>query len=460
MSPASMFAEPKRSFRWLDLLLLLFLVGLAIADPIDEPHKQIILLGIAISQWMEGRLVAWKPARGPAYSVLIKILLSTLLLDHTGSVGINSSYYPIYYLPIVTAAVYFGPLGTLLWTTLASALYCSYLIPALEEYELTRAGLTELLLRVLFFYLAGLVVNRFAVERRRQTEQYRRLATELAETNLQLEQAQADARRSERLAALGQLSAGLAHEIRNPLGIIKGSAELLSRNLASADALSSELAGYISGEVNRLNALVARFLDFARPLHLERREADVAPVVERALKAAREQYPSAPVRIERDFQSSAPRLPLDEAMAERVFVNLAVNAMEAMGETGGTLRVAIRPAVFEGRSGAEVEFRDTGPGVSETMREQIFNPFVTTKRTGVGLGLSIVSKIMDEHGGTIRLETPSQGGACFRLFFPAAVRAAREAESHEPAGRGEPAAGEPVRLGEPARLGGQARTAP
>ncbi len=444
-----MFAEQKRSFRWLDLLLLLFLVGLAIADPIDEPHKQIILLGIAVSQWVEGRLVAWKPVRGPAYSVLIKILLSTLLLDHTGSVGINSSYYPIYYLPIVTAAVYFGPLGTLLWTTLASALYCSYLIPALEEYELTRSGITELLLRVLFFYLAGLVVNRFAVERRRQTEQYRRLATELAETNLQLEQAQADARRSERLAALGQLSAGLAHEIRNPLGIIKGSAEMLSNKLASSDPLTRELTGYISSQVVRLNELVSQFLDFARPLHLERHEAELAPVVERALKAAHEQYPSAPVRIERDFQSAAPRLPLDEAMAERVFVNLAVNAIEAMGESGGTLRIAIRPSAFDGRPGAEVEFRDTGPGVSETMREQIFNPFVTTKRTGVGLGLSIVSKIMDEHGGTIRLETPHDGGACFRLFFPVQDHAAHEHDSREP-----------VRSDEPARLGEQARTAP
>jgi hypothetical protein len=186
-----MFAESKRSFRWLDLLLLLFLAGLAIADPIDEPHKQIILLAIAISQWLESRLVAWQPVRGAAYSVLLKILLATLLLDHTGTIAIESSYYPIYYLPVVTAAVYFGPVGTLLWTTLASAAYCSYLFPVLvlQEYELTRNGLTELALRVLFFYLAGLVVNRFAIERRRQTEQYRRLATELAETNVQLEPA-------------------------------------------------------------------------------------------------------------------------------------------------------------------------------------------------------------------------------------------------------------------------------
>jgi two-component system, NtrC family, sensor histidine kinase HydH len=429
MNIASIFDKPK-TFRWLDLLLLLFLGGLAIADPIDEPHKQIILLAIAISQWVEGRLVAWKPVRGAAYSVTIKILLATLLLDHTGTIGIESSYYPIFYLPVVTAAVYFGPAGTLLWTTISSAAYCSYLVPVLvdQEYVLTPRGKTELGLRILFFYLAGLVVNRFAVERRRQTERYQKLATELAEMNLQLERVQAEARRSERLAALGQLSAGLAHEIRNPLGIIKGSAEMLNKKLAASDPLTSELAGYISGEVNRLNMLVARFLDFARPLPLERRPADPVPIIERALKSAREQYPDAPVRVERDFTPDAPLLRLDEGMAEQVFLNLAVNAIEAMGDAGGTLRISIRPAQQDGRAGAEIEFRDTGPGVPESMREQIFNPFVTTKKTGVGLGLSIVSKIVDEHNGTIRLETPLHGGAVFRIFFPAAVTAAQEAE--------------------------------
>jgi len=139
------------------------------------------------------------------------------------------------------------------------------------------------------------------------------------------------------------------------------------------------------------------------------------------------------VRIERDFRSDAPRLLLDEAMAEQVFANLAANALEAMGPAGGTLRVSIHPAELDGRRGAEIEFRDTGPGVPETMREQVFNPFVTTKKTGVGLGLSIVSKLMDQHGGTIHLETPSEGGASFRLFFPAAEEAGGEPHVSEPA---------------------------
>ncbi|HEV3219057.1 MAG TPA: ATP-binding protein [Candidatus Acidoferrales bacterium] len=425
--------------KWFDVLLLLFVAGLAALPPIREYHKQLILAAIVIVQLFESRIVAWSPQRGPAYSVLLKIVLATILLDHTGAhagdLGINSSYWPIYLLPVVTAATYFGPWGTLLWTTLASAAYCSYLIPASQEYLITTESVGELAGRVLFFFLAAMFVNRFAVEIRRRAAAYQVLAEQMVETNRRLAQAQEEARRSERLAALGQMSAGLAHEIRNPLGVIRGSAEMLNQKLQLANPLASELAGYILSETNRLSELVARFLDFARPMSLELVPGNLAEVSDRALEAASAQRPDAKIRVERVYAPGLPAVPMDERLCEQVFINLALNAYDAMEAKGGTLRVEIARAQRAGIEGAEVTFRDTGPGIPPELSQQIFNPFFTTKKTGVGLGLAIVSKIVDEHHGSLRVESEPGQGASFRVFFPAAVPAApsagaRPAHSH------------------------------
>jgi two-component system, NtrC family, sensor histidine kinase HydH len=436
--------EAKRpTVNWMDLLWLLFLAGLALLPPVQEIHKQLILLAFGIVQLGEGWLIARVPRRGPAYIVLIKICLATLLIDHTGELSINSSYWPIYFLPVVTAAEYFGPWATLFWTALASAAYCSYLSKTLNaelaDYEITSESYFMLAIRVLFFFLPAMVVNRFVVENRRQTQRYQELAATLAETNRRLEQAQAEARRSERLAALGQMSAGLAHEIRNPLGVIKGSAEMLTQKLGESNPLATELAGYISSETNRLSALVTRFLDFARPLHADLTPQSITSVLDRALDDVAKVWKGAAVRVEKVYDSNLPLVPLDESLCEQAFLNIVQNAYDAMGASGGTLRVKVRASRAPLRDagnrdgdnvdGVEVRIEDTGPGIPAELREQIFNPFVTTKKTGVGLGLSIVSKIMDGHHASIRVESASAGapagggataGTAFVMFFPAA----------------------------------------
>ncbi len=402
---------------WLTIWLI-FLAGLALLPPEFEWHKQLILLAIGIVQLSETKLISHFPKRGVFYVLVLKILLATVLIDHTGEIGINSSYYPIYYLPVVTAALYCGPWLTLLWTFIASAAYCSYLYPAMQEYELTPEAFGYLASRVLFFFLAAMVVNRFAQQSRHQTQLYRDLAERLAETNRRLEQAQAEARRSERLAALGQLSAGLAHEIRNPLGVIKGSAEMLTQKLQASDELARELAGYISTEVNRLSALVTEFLDFARPLHAQPHPADLTALLDRVLQVVASRFAGKPIHVERHYASGLPLVPLDESLCEQAFLNLVQNAYEAMEDHGGMLLVEVKPATQNDRPGVELRLTDTGPGVPDELREEIFNPFVTTKKTGVGLGLSIVSKIVDGHGGTIHVENAPTGGAAFTLFFP------------------------------------------
>lgn len=428
-------AKPS-SFNWMDILWLVLLAGLALLPPEVEWHKQVILVGFGLLQLAEGWIVTRIPKRGAVYVVLLKIALATLLIDHTGEeIAINSYYYPIYFLPVLTAAEYFGAWGTLAWTSLASAAYCSYLYVAVLEFQyldVTADDYGRLGIRILFFFLAAMVVNRFVVESRRQTQRYQELAETLAETNKRLEQAQAEARRSERLAALGQLSAGLAHEIRNPLGVIKGSAEMLTQKLAQSDPLATELAGYISTETNRLSALVTRFLDFARPLHADLSPRDLTSVLDRALNDVAQFWKGAPVRLEKNYAANLPQVPIDEALVEQAFVNIIQNAYDAMNPSGGGLRVDLQRTRQRQRNGdsvdgVEVRIADSGPGISPELREQIFNPFVTTKKSGVGLGLSIVSKIMDGHHGSIRVQSsqpasdaaPQGKGACFVMFFPA-----------------------------------------
>jgi signal transduction histidine kinase len=436
--------EAKRpTINWMDVLWLVLLALLAVLPPVQEIHKQFILLAFGVLQLSEGWLIARVPRRAPIYLVLLKIALATLLVDHTGEIPINSYYYPIYYLPAVTAAEFFGPWATLLWTSLASAAYCSYLYPALQEYEIFPEDYGRLAIRIVFFFLAAMVVNRFVIESRRQTQRYQELAATLAETNRRLEQAQAEARRSERLAALGQLSAGLAHEIRNPLGVIKGSAEMLTQKLGDSNPLATELAGYISTETNRLGALVTRFLDFARPLHADLTAQDITTVLDRALNDVAQLWKGAEVRVEKEYEPDLPLVPLDESLCEQAFVNIVQNGYDAMGAGGGKLFVHVQKSSAESRDGGrldgvEVRIADTGPGIPLQLREQIFNPFVTTKKSGVGLGLSIVSKIIDGHQGTIRIEAPEDSagevatgsgepgkpgpsqGAQFVIFFPAA----------------------------------------
>jgi signal transduction histidine kinase len=433
--------QERHTFAWTDLLWLAFLGGLALMDPIDEIHKQEILLAIGLFQIFEHRFLTWNPSGSRFYcfivkavstahmsflidlssrrfySVIIKIILATMLMQHTG--GISSSYYLIYFLPVMTAALYFEGTGTLICTVIASAAYCSLLIPALKYADLPPEGAKELILRNIFFFLAAVLVNPFVNENRRQAKRYRLLAEELAETNRRLEQAQEEARRSERLAALGQLTAGLAHEIRNPLAVIKGSAETLTRRLQSADPVTTEVAGYISSEVHRLNTIVTRFLNFARPFKLERRLAQIPPFLDRALKVACERWPEAKVEVARQYSENLPEINVDPDLCEQAFTNLVLNAYEAMTDTGGRLTVTVAAANSDGRRGVEVNIEDTGPGIPSELQEQVFNPFFTTKKEGVGLGLSLVSKIVDDHRGWIRISSEPGKGACFRVFLPA-----------------------------------------
>ena len=223
-------------------------------------------------------------------------------------------------------------------------------------------------------------------------------------------------RRTERLAALGQLSAGLAHEIRNPLSTIKGSAEMLLKNVDADGAVAHEMAGFISSEVDRTNALVTRFLDFARPLALRLEKTEITEVIDEAVAEVEKHTPPLDVSIYKNYSPDIPPFLLDRQLIERVLYNLLLNAAQA-SPPQGSVTVKTRQVDSRGRT-VEIDVIDRGSGIAPKDRESIFNPFFTTKSSGVGLGLAIVSKIVDEHGGQITVESEPGAGSVFRVFLP------------------------------------------
>jgi signal transduction histidine kinase len=275
-----------------------------------------------------------------------------------------------------------------------------------EQQELAADAPNVMASRCLVMTSAAIAVNSLAAVIRGQSAQYKLTAEQLAVANQNLIEAEAAMRRSERLAALGQLSAGLAHELRNPLGSIKGSADLLTRSAAQKDPMSKELAAIISSEVDRTNSLVTRFLDFARPLEPRKETMDVTTVIDRAVDRAK-------VDVTRDYSALLPKLSIDPELMEQVFLNLVTNAAQA-SDPGRDITVRTR----ETGKQAEISVIDHGCGIPPDKIETIFNPFVTTKRTGVGLGLAIVAKIVDGHGGKMAVESQPGKGSTFRVLLP------------------------------------------
>jgi signal transduction histidine kinase len=396
------------NLRGIDIVWLLFLGALAALGLTQERHvpwEWAVLSALGLLQVTEGHL-GWASTRGRAAAAIgVKFALCYLFIWQTG--GIESSYYLILFLPVISGASMFGLAGTLLTSAVASGLYVSFLAFVIENYYVPPDGQRELAVRILFLFLMAILVNRFAIENRLKTER-------LSEANRDLRQAQAEVRRSERLAALGHLSAGLAHEIRNPLGVISASAELLRQRVSSENEVAREVAGFIGSEVNRTNSLVTRFLDFARPSTPHREVREINAVIERAVQTLKDSVRAGDPPLELVCQlGEVPTFSFDPMLIESSLFNLLTNAREAMAD-GGRILIESR----SNGSNVVVTVSDSGLGIPAEEIEDIFNPFFTTKPHGVGLGLAMVSKFIDSHGGTISVASKDGQGATFTVTLP------------------------------------------
>ncbi len=365
------------------------------------------LVGLAILQILEPKIPALASTRGRILWIALKVILGFVLIGFTGS--IESNYWPVLLLPVVSAATTFGMAGSLAFTALACGAYLVYIF--IKENSISSV----VPIRVGFLVMVGNLANTLAEDLRIQSEKHRRAAEQLAEANLHIQQAEEAVRRSDRLAALGQLSAGLAHELRNPLGTMKASAEMLEHSVSAENEVAREVAGFISTEVDRTNALITRFLQFARPLQLHLEKADLAQTLDRAVALVEREVQG--VAIYKNYEPGIRPFPFDAELLERVFYNLVLNAVQAT-EAGGAVTVKTRAA----GGMVDIAVIDRGTGIDAKQRDSIFNPFFTTKPQGVGLGLAIVSKIVDEHGGKITVESEPGKGSVFHVLLPVEAR--------------------------------------
>ncbi|MBN1905809.1 MAG: ATP-binding protein [Deltaproteobacteria bacterium] len=221
---------------------------------------------------------------------------------------------------------------------------------------------------------------------------------------------------AERLAALGEMVAGVSHEIKNPLGIIQSTSELLN-NMPDASETHKKLSGVITEESIRLNRIVTEFLDFARPHALNLREFDLKEVINKNIEFLKPELEKMGISVENNLDSRSYMIEADQDLLHRVMMNLIINAIQAIPGAG---RIAIN--IAEEKGSYNIEIKDTGSGISEENMKKIFNPFFTTKQKGSGLGLPIVRKIIEGHGGQIDIESTEGNGTSVMIRLSKRIR--------------------------------------
>lgn len=319
-----------------------------------------------------------------------------------------------YYIPILLAALWFGWRGGLASAALAGITYIPHIVMAWKsEPEYSAAQYIEIGMFFVIGGLTGILADHERAQRRKVEDAMRRLS----EVNAQLQASFEQLRRADRLSALGELSAGLAHEIRNPLGSIEGAVQILGRRDLPEET-RNEFAEMASREVGRLKGLLSHFLEFARPQAPNVIASEVESLLESVAKLASETAKMAQSEIVVELARDLPMVSIDPEQIRQVLLNLVINAVQAM-PTAGQIRLRALPEGGEVR----IEVQDEGIGIADENLERIFDPFFTTRTGGTGLGLSIAYQIVNKHGGHISARKNPERGMTFTVTLPVAAEA-------------------------------------
>ena len=328
----------------------------------------------------------------------------------------HHTYQLVPYAPILLGAFWYGLRGALVCSVLTSICFGAHMF-------LHGVGgvLGENLadtLNIVLFNVVGLATGYLSQRRMSVTARYRQVArdldrsyAELKERTDALQEAQSSLRRAAQLSTLGELSAGIAHEIRNPLGSIRATAQILA-DASTPEDKRREFSEILVKEVDRLNEVVHRFLDFARSRELELQAVDLNDLVTAVLDLCSHEIGSAGIDVHTTLGDRA-RVKADPDQLRQALLNIIINAVQAM-PAGGVLSASTRADGDVVRC----DIRDTGSGIAEEHLDHLFDPFFTTKPDGTGLGLAIAHRIANAAGGEIEVSSRPNAGSTFTLVLP------------------------------------------
>lgn len=372
-----------------------------------------------------GLLADLRPIFSPrmVLTAWIPCLLITVLHYRTGAHHAwgHDILRRLYYLPILFAAFAGGLRGGVTLSVFASLVYLPHAFTSLlvqDPADALEKGL-EVILYNAVAVVAGLLVDR----ERRERERQERLAIRLGDALEEQRRIEAQLIRAGKLGALGEMTAGIAHEIKNPLHALKGTAEILRDAIPEGVPERRMLELHIE-EIDRLGQTADRFLSFARPIPASLRPVDPRSVIDRVVSLVSTQARKEGVGtvVATDGAADPPKVMGDPDLLAQLLLNIALNGVQAMAPGGGgTLTFSLGAERQGGKGFVRVRVANTGPPIPEGDLERIFDPFTTTKDGGTGLGLSICSRIADEHEGTLSVRNlPAGEGVEFSLSLPIA----------------------------------------
>jgi signal transduction histidine kinase len=318
----------------------------------------------------------------------------------------------LFVLPVVIAGLYFGWRGGLAAAAFAVVCFLPHVVNTNSGNTIRQGYLVDQIAEMIDIVAIGLIIGILADLQSKQKRVLERTTRQLSAVYRELQENFERLKRSERLYAIGQLSAGFAHELRNPLASVLGAAGVLQRKQATEEK-QRECLDIVVKETHRLNHLLTRFLDFARPRPPHYQLLNAGFILDSVIELAAHAVDRRPIVLRKHVEPEMPALECDPEQLKQVLLNLVINAIQAMPNGGEVLISA-----YAEDEKAVIAVRDQGSGVRSEDLDRIFDPFFTTKESGTGLGLSVAHQIVAQHGGVLAAAVNADRGMTFTVRLP------------------------------------------